>query len=311
MVILNKIKMKFMENQEVEIYNSVSEYNKMANQETLHPMVSVIDFSKSDPISQHKRTFGFYTVFLKDVMCGDMLYGKNSYDYQEGTLVFIAPGQTYGIYNKGKQIQPAGFALLFHPDLIKGTNLGKNIKEYSFFSYDVHEALHLSEKEREIILECFKNIKLELDQSIDKHSKSLIVNNIELFLNYCMRFYDRQFITRDHINQGVIGKFENLLDDYLLSDKPKNLGFPMVNYFAEQLNLSANYFGDIIKKELGISAQEFIHNKLIDVAKKQIFNPEKSISEISYDLGFKYPQHFTRLFKTKVGVSPTEYKTLN
>ncbi|MCS3530573.1 AraC family transcriptional regulator [Chryseobacterium sp. JUb7] len=301
-----------MENQVVEIYNSVSEYNKMANHETLHPLVSVIDFSKSDPICQHLRTFGFYTVFLKDVMCGDMIYGKNSYDYQEGTLVFIAPGQTYGIYNKDKFIQPAGFALIFHPDLLKGTNLGKNIKDYNFFSYDVHEALHLSEKEREIILECFKNIKHELGQAIDKHSKSLIVNNIELFLNYCMRFYDRQFITRDHINQGVIGKFENLLNDYLKSDKPKNIGFPMVNYFAEQLNLSANYFGDIIKKELGVSAQEFIHNKLIDVAKDQIFDPaKKSISEISYDLGFKYPQHFTRLFKSKVGVSPSEYKALN
>lgn len=300
-----------MENQDIKIVSSVSEYNKMMNHETLHPLVSIIDFSKSDRISQYKRSYGFYTVFLKDVMCGDMYYGKNTYDYQEGTLVFIAPGQVYGMSNDGTYVQPGGYALIFHPDLIKGTNLGKNIKDYSFFSYDVHEALHLSEKEREIILECFKNIRLELEQSIDKHSKSLIVNNVELFLNYCMRFYDRQFITRDHINQGVIGRFENLLNDYLKSDKPKNIGFPMVNYFAEQLNLSANYFGDLIKKELGVSAQEFIHNKLIDVAKEEIFNPAKSISEISYDLGFKYPQHFTRLFKTKVGMSPSEYKTLN
>jgi AraC-like DNA-binding protein len=300
-----------MENQEVQIISSISEYNKMMNHETLHPLVSIVDFSKSDPISQYKRCYGFYTVFLKDIMCGDMYYGKHNYDYQEGTLVFIAPGQVYGITNDGSYIQPGGYALIFHPDLIKGTNLGKNIKDYSFFSYEVHEALHLSEKEREIVLECFKNIKLELEQSIDKHSKSLIVNNVELFLNYCMRFYDRQFITRDHINQGFIGKFENLLNDYLKSDKPKNIGFPMVNYFAEQLNLSANYFGDLIKKEMGISAQEFIHNKLIDVAKEEIFNPGKSISEISYDLGFKYPQHFTRLFKAKVGVSPSEYKSLN
>ncbi|WP_326981009.1 helix-turn-helix transcriptional regulator [Chryseobacterium sp. MYb264] len=300
-----------MEDQKVEVYSSVSEYNKMANHETLHPLVSIIDFSKSDPICQFRRTFGFYTVFLKDIMCGDMHYGKHSYDYQEGTLVFIAPGQIYGINNDGNYVQPGGYALIFHPDLIKGTNLGKNIKDYNFFSYEVHEALHLSEKEREIILECFKNIKLELEQSIDKHSKSLIVNNIELFLNYCMRFYDRQFLTRDHVNQGVIGKFENSLDEYLKSDKPKSLGFPMVNYFAEQLNLSANYFGDLIKKELGISAQEYIHNKLIEVAKEQIFFPSKSISEISFDLGFKYPQHFTRLFKSKVGISPSEFKALN
>lgn len=298
-----------MKNQ-VDLIDSISEYNKMVHHETLHPLVSIIDFSKSDPICQFRRAFGFYTVFLKDVVCGDMYYGKNSYDYQEGTLVFIAPGQEYGINNDGKYIQPAGFALVFHPDLIKGTNLGKNIVDYNFFSYDVHEALHLSEKEREIILDCFKNIKFELEHSIDKHSRSLIVNNIELFLNYCMRFYDRQFITRDHVNRGVIGRFEKLLTEYLSSEKPKAIGFPMVNYFAEQLNLSANYFGDLMKKELGISAQEFIHNKLIEAAKKQIADPAKSISEISYDLGFKYPQHFTRLFKAKTGVSPTAYKAL-
>lgn len=300
-----------MEDLEILHFDNIPEYNKMVNHETLHPLVSVVDFSKSDPICQHKRNFGFYTVFLKDVMCGDMYYGKNYYDYQEGTLVFIAPGQISGIVNDGTYIQPAGYALLFHPDLIKGTHLGKNIKDYTFFLYDVHEALHLSEKEREIVLDCFSNIKFELEQTIDKHSRSLIVNNIELFLNYCMRFYDRQFITRDHVNRGVIGKFENLVDDYLKSDKPRNIGFPMVNYFAEQLNLSANYFGDLIKKELGISAQEFIHNKLIDIAKEQIFDASKSISEVSYDLGFKYPQHFTRLFKSKVGVSPSEYKALN
>lgn len=295
----------------IEIINSISEYNKMVNHETLHPLVSIVDFSKSDPICQFSRVFGFYCVFLKDVMCGDMYYGKNSYDYQEGTLVFVAPDQVYGINNEDTYIQPAGFALLFHPDLIKGTDFGKKIREYSFFSYEVHEALHLSEREREIILDSFNNIKFELEQTIDKHSKSLIINNIELFLNYCMRFYDRQFITRDHVNRGYIGKFNQLLDEYLKSDKPKSIGLPMVNYFAEQLNFSANYFGDLIKKELGISAQEFIHNKLIDVAKDRIFNHTESISEISYDLGFKYPQHFARLFKSKTGVSPSEYKLLN
>jgi len=295
----------------IEIINSISEYNKMVNHETLHPLVSIVDFSKSDPICQFSRVFVFYCVFLKDVMCGDMYYGKNSYDYQEGTLVFVAPDQVYGINNEDTYIQPAGFALLFHPDLIKGTDFGKKIREYSFFSYEVHEALHLSEREREIILDSFNNIKFELEQTIDKHSKSLIINNIELFLNYCMRFYDRQFITRDHVNRGYIGKFNQLLDEYLKSDKPKSIGLPMVNYFAEQLNFSANYFGDLIKKELGISAQEFIHNKLIDVAKDRIFNHTESISEISYDLGFKYPQHFARLFKSKTGVSPSEYKLLN
>jgi hypothetical protein len=189
-----------------------------------------------------------------------MQYGKHSYDYQEGTLVFIAPGQTYGISNAGTYIQPAGFALIFHPDLLKGTNLGKNIKDYNFFSYEVHEALHLSEKEREIILECFKNIKHELEQTIDKHSKSLIVNNIELFLNYCMRFYDRQFITRDHINQGVIGRFESLLNDYLTSEKPKNIVnyADLITYVTDRPGHDLRYAIDAskIKRELGWKPKE-------------------------------------------------------
>ncbi|MDR6516709.1 helix-turn-helix domain-containing protein [Chryseobacterium camelliae] len=300
-----------MNSQEVEVISSVSEYNALMRHETLHPLISIVDFSKCGPVSQYRRTYGFYTVFLKDVVCGDLHYGKHSYDYQEGTLVFIAPGQVYGLVNDGSPIQPAGYALIFHPDLIKGTHLGKNIGEYNFFSYDVHEALHLSEKERQVVLECFRNIKLELEQSIDKHSKALIVSNIELFLNYCMRFYDRQFATRDHVNQGVIGKFETLLVDYLKSDKPKSIGFPMVSYFAGKLHLSANYFGDLIKKELGISAQEYIHNTLISIAQEQMADTQKPISEISYGLGFRYPQHFTRLFKSKVGISPSQYKVLH
>ena len=185
------------------------------------------------------------------------------------------------------------------------------MKDYSFFSYDVHEALHLSEKEREVVLDCFKNIKLELEQAIDKHSKSLIVNNIELFLNYCMRFYDRQFITRDNVNRGILTKFEGLLNSYFLSEKPLHLGLPSVAYFAEQLHLSANYFGDVFKKETGQSAKEYIQEKIIDLAKDKVFEKDKTVNEIAYELGFKYPQHFTRLFKQRVGCTPNEYKNLN
>ncbi|MBS1565493.1 MAG: helix-turn-helix transcriptional regulator [Bacteroidetes bacterium] len=257
-----------------------------------------------------RRGFGFYTVYLKDVICGNLRYGRHYYDYQEGTLVFIAPGQVVGIENK-EQYQPQGYALAFHPDLIHGTSLGRHIGDYTFFSYEVHEALHLSEKERQIVLDCFSKIGFELQHAVDKHSKTLIVNNIELFLNYCKRFYDRQFITRDKAHQGILEKFEALLNDYFQSDKPQTTGFPSVGYCASGLHLSANYFGDLIRKETGTSAQEYIQSKLIDIAKEKIFDHSKSVSEIAYELGFKYPQHFTRLFKQRVGYTPNEYRMMN
>ena len=290
---------------------TVSQYNTLMGQETLHPLVSIIDFSTTKPMKHIRMNLGFYALFLKDVKCGDIHYGRNTYDYQEGTLVFMGPGQVVGIDNNGEDFQPKGWALLFHPDLIRGTSLGRNIKEYSFFSYESFEALHLSEKERQIVIDCLAKIEFELGHAIDKHSKTLIVTNIELLLNYCIRFYDRQFITRDNVNKGILEKFEGLMDDYFQSDKPQSLGLPTVNYYAGQLNLSANYFGDLIKKETGKSAQEYIQLKLIDIAKERVFDTSKSISEISYELGFKYPQHFSRLFKNRVGYSPNEYRLLN
>jgi AraC-like DNA-binding protein len=166
----------------------------------------------------------------------------------------------------------------------------------------------VSDRERQLILDNFAKIRYELEHAVDKHSKILIANNIELLLNYCLRFYDRQFITRDHANKGILEKFEALLGDYFISAKPKELGLPSVAYFAGALNLSANYFGDLIKKETGKSANEFIHLKLIDLAKEKIFHAGKSVSEIAYELGFKYPQHFTRMFKQHVGMSPLEYR---
>lgn len=289
----------------------VSQYNALLGQETLHPLVSVIDFSKVKPTKHVRMNLGFYTIFLKDVKCGNLRYGRNYYDYQEGTLVFIAPGQVIGIEDNGENFQPEGRALLFHPDLIRGTVLGQHIKDYTFFSYEVNEALHLSEQERQVIIDCFSKINFELRHAIDKHSKTLIVTNIELFLNYCVRFYDRQFITRDNINRGILEKFESLLDNYFQSDKPQTVGLPSVAYCAEQLNLSANYCGDLIKKETGKSPQEYIQLKLIDIAKEKMFDATKSISQIAYELGFKYPQHFSRFFKTRVGYSPNEYRLQN
>jgi AraC family transcriptional regulator, transcriptional activator of pobA len=290
-------------------FETISEYNAFNNHETLHPLVSVLDLSKASPRQGSKMYFGFYTIFLKDVKCGDIVYGRNTYDYQEGTLVFLAPGQVAGVNSNGETYQPKGYALVFHPDLIHGTTLRKHIQEYTFFGYQSNEALHLSERERKIVLDCFSKIEYELEHTIDKHSRKLIVDNIELFLNYCARFYDRQFITRDTIHQGILERFENLLNEYFLSNKPQTIGLPSVAYCASELNLSASYFGDLIKKETGKTAQEYIQAKVIDVAKDKIFDYNKSVSEIAFELGFKYPQHFARLFKQQVGSTPNEYRS--
>ena len=290
-------------------FETISEYNAFNNHETLHPLVSVLDLSKASPRQGSKMYFGFYTIFLKDVKCGDIVYGRNTYDYQEGTLVFLAPGQVAGVNSNGETYQPKGYALVFHPDLIHGTTLRKHIQEYTFFGYQSNEALHLSERERKIVLDCFSKIEYELEHTIDKHSRKLIVDNIELFLNYCARFYDRQFITRDTIHHGILERFENLLNEYFLSNKPQTIGLPSVAYCASELNLSASYFGDLVKKETGKTAQEYIQAKVIDVAKDKIFDYNKSVSEIAFELGFKYPQHFARLFKQQVGSTPNEYRS--
>ncbi|GGH19160.1 helix-turn-helix domain-containing protein [Mucilaginibacter phyllosphaerae] len=291
-------------------FDTIGEYNIFNNTETKHPLVTVVDFSKANPRQYFMANFGFYAIFLKEVKCGDLIYGKNTYDYQEGTLVFVAPGQIAGANSK-EIYQPKGYGLMFHPDLIHGTSLGRFIKEYTFFGYQSKEALHLSERERSIVLDCFTKIDYELERGIDKHSKRIIISNIELFLDYCTRFYDRQFITRNHVYQGVIERFENLLNEYFESEKSQTIGLPTVAYCAEELNLSANYFGDLVKKETGKSASEYIQFKLIDVAKERIFNLDKNVSQIAYELGFKYPQHFARLFKQKVGYSPLEYRSMN
>ena len=295
--------------EEILKFDTVSQYNVFNNHETLHPLVSVIDFSKAVPRKLRRSYFGFYAVLLKDVKCGDLRYGKNLYDYQEGTLVFIAPGQMAGIETSEELYQPKGHGVVFHPDLIRGTSLGRTIADYTFFDYNVSEALHVSERERNLILDCFAKIKFELEHAVDKHSKTLITTNIELLLSYCVRFYDRQFIIRENTNKGILERFENLLKEFFTSDKPQTIGLPSVAYCAGELNLSANYFGDLIKKETGKSAHEFIQLKLIDVAKEKIFDTRKSVSEIAYALGFKYPQHFSRVFKQHVGLSPQEYRS--
>jgi AraC-like DNA-binding protein len=291
--------------------DTVSEHDAFYHKENLHPLVSILNFTGTYPeIYASQINFGFYAVYLKDVNCGNITYGKNTYDYQDKTLVFVAPGQIINV-NIDDNYKPQGHALLFHPDLIRGTSLGQRIEDYSFFSYEVREALHLSERERKIVLDCFDKIKYELERGMDTHSKMLIASNIELFLNYCVRFYERQFITRNEVNKDILSQFEKLLNDYYHSDKPQSIGLPSVTYCAEQLHLSTNYFGDLIKKETGKTALEYIQLKIMDMAKQKLLNNKKTINEIAYELGFKYPAHFTRAFKKNTGLTPIEYRSLN
>lgn len=289
----------------------ISEYNALKNSETLHPLVSVINNDNQIPLPNGRYHFGFYTVFLKETVCGELIYGRNKYDYEEGTLVFVGPGQVIGVNHEESYKPHKGLTLIFHPDLLPGTSLGQNINKYHFFSYELNEALHISQREKGIIYDLFDKIQYELSQPIDKHSKSLIAHNIELLLEYCERFYDRQFISRESVNQGSIEQFDIELNKYFASEKPQLIGLPSVAYFAEQLHLSSNYFGDLVKRETGKTAHEYIQLKVMNIAKERILDKSKSVSEIAYELGFKYPQHFTRMFKQNIGLSPSEYRNLN
>ena len=289
--------------------DSVDLYNKLYGLETLNPLVSVIDLNKAtSSVDLIRFNYGIYALYLKLEKAGDIKYGRQTYDYQEGTIVCFAPGQTAETNPTTDKVQVNAHGILFHPDLLRGTSLGKNIKKYTFFSYEVNEALHLSEEERSIVMDCLKIIRMELEHGVDKHSKTLLVNHIELLLNYCMRFYERQFITRGKTNRDVLTRFENLLDEYFESTLAEQDGLPTVKYFADKLCLSSNYFGDMFKKETGKSPQEYIQEKVIELAKERISGTADTVSQIAYSLGFQYPQHFCRLFKKRVGYTPSEYR---
>ncbi len=289
--------------------DSVDLYNKLYGLETLNPLVSVIDLNKAtSSVDLIRFNYGIYALYLKLEKACDIKYGRQTYDYQEGTIVCFAPGQTAETNPTTDKVQVNAHGILFHPDLLRGTSLGKNIKKYTFFSYEVNEALHLSEEKRSIVMDCLKIIRMELEHGVDKHSKTLLVNHIELLLNYCMRFYERQFITRGKTNRDVLTRFENLLDEYFESTLAEQDGLPTVKYFADKLCLSSNYFGDMFKKETGKSPQEYIQEKVIELAKERISGTADTVSQIAYSLGFQYPQHFCRLFKKRVGYTPSEYR---
>ena len=288
--------------------DSVDKYNRLFGLETLHPMVSVIDLSKATHWPERlKINYGVYALYLKETKCGDITYGRQPYDYQEGTIVCFAPGQVAET-DMRNGARPSAHGILFHPDLIRGTMLGQEIKKYSFFSYETREALHLSEKERATVMDCFHKVEAELEHGIDRHSRRLITANIGLLLDYCMRFYERQFTTREVSNKDVIVRFERLLDEYFDGNAPQEHGLPSVKYFADKVFLSPNYFGDMIRKQTGKTVTEYIQAKLIGRAKELLLSTSKPMSEIAYSLGFQYPQHMSRMFKRIVGCTPNEFR---
>ena len=296
--------------EEIIKLNSVDKYCELHGFETQHPLVGVFDMKDATKFPNHfSINYGLYALFLKENLACNITYGRQKYDYQEGTVTSFAPGQVTHV-EMAPGVIPQAKGLLFHPDLIKGTPLAREIHNYNFFSYSSNEALHLSDEEKAIFNDCLEKIKIELNQPIDKFSKRLIAMNIELLLNYCLRFYSRQFVTREVQNKDVLTRFEALLDDYFTGNKPHMEGLPSVKYFADKICLSPNYFGDLIKKETGMSAQEYIQNKIIDLAKSMLLGSEKTISEISYDLGFQYSQHFNRVFKKNTGLTPTAYRNV-
>ncbi len=293
---------------DIQELKTVGEYNDFLGLETLNPLVSFIDFAKVRVLPHRRKSFGFYAIYLKESVHGPVTYGRKKYDYQEGTMLFIAPGQVGGIDDGGETLNPKGRALAFHPDFIRNTPLARKMKEYTFFSYEVNEALHMSDRERQTVLHCFREIEEELHHPVDRHTRSIVCSNIEVLLNHCLRFYDRQFATRQVVNRDVLSRFERLLLYYFDSDKPQRIGLPTVAWCADELHFSPNYFGDLIKKETGKSAIEYIHQAIVNRVKDRLRETDKTVSEIAYEVGFQYPHHLSRMFKKVTGYNPNQYR---
>lgn len=293
--------------------DSVNQLHRMLELEPPpHPLISILDASQIEFKSQFigvKMMTDFYFISLKEGNCG-MEYGRNQYDFEEGVMIFTAPQQVMSLTKEQKKGEVAGWMLLFHPDLIRKSPLAESIHKYSFFTYEVHEALHLSESEKSKLTHCVKQIEEEYKQRIDSHSQRVIISNVELLLNYCLRYYERQFNVRTNLNKDLVSQFERLLRAYFESEDILN-GLPSINYFAKKLHLSQNYLSDVLKKESGRSAKDYINDFVIEKAKSVLLNSSDSISGIAYALGFNYPHYFSRLFKNKTGMTPQEYRELN
>ena len=294
--------------QELKHIGSVSELMQLFGIEDVrNPLVEVINMDEVRNPQQFNAsvlTFGFYMVVYKEQGCGPLTYGQSRYDYERGTLLFFAPNQRIGIDDVG---QPAGRILVFSPELLRGTVLGEQMQKYTFFGYTSNEALHLSDRERAFLFECLKNIGDELEHDVDKHSRDLIASSVSLLLNYCVRFYDRQFISRKPVCDDLVERFEQLLRQYFGEGRRVHR-LPTVSYFASQLCLSPNYFGDMLKAATGQSPQQYIQNYVVSLAESRLRNTAAPVSEIAYGLGFEYPTYFSRLFKKATGKTPLEYR---
>ena len=288
--------------------DSIDIYNKLYGLDTFHPLASVVDLREAKNIVNHVDIdYNVYAVFLKNGISCKLRYGLQPYDYQDGTVVCFSPGQVIGIDTETDEIGPDVAGVLFHPDLIYSTPLGDKISRYSFFDYSERESLHLSEAEKTLFMECLDRIRREVEHPIDNHSSDLISSQIQVLLDYLARFYERQFITRRKANSSVVSTFEKNLKEYYESGRGRE-GVPSVSYFAGLANLTPGYFGDLIKKETGKTAQEFIANHIVVRAKQRLASTNDDVSIIAYELGFQHPQHFARLFKRLTKQSPTEFR---
>ena len=288
--------------------DSIDAYNKLYGLTTDHPLVTVIDLKKATRSVNHVRMdYGVYALYLKNGVNCTLMYGRQPYDYHEGTIVSFRPGQLIGVEMDKEEVAPDVIGLMFHPDLIFGTPLAARIDGYRFFDYSQREALHLSVEERAIFMECLQRIKKEIERPVDRHTAEIVASHIQVLLDYLTRFYERQFITRHKVNSDVLSRFDAALKEYYSSGKAVD-GIPSVAYFADIVNLTPGYFGDLIKKETGKTAQELIALRVTDEARKRLAETSDDISIIAYDLGFQYPQHFTRMFRKQTGKSPREYR---
>lgn len=293
---------------------SIADLNALLQCKTKHPLVAAVDFSKVQEQSEAgtRISADFYTVMFKNYCANHLRYGRQSYDFQDGSLICIAPKQVIMLDSEiEEKDNMMGWGLFFHPDLLRGTTLSTSMNDYSFFSYETSEALHLSDKEKTILYDCVQKIESELGENIDNYSQSLIVSNIELLLNYCTRYYGRQFITRKNTNSNTVAQIETLLRNYFKKENLDEQGLPTVKYLADQVYLSASYLSDLLKKETGMNAQDHIHYYLIEEAKNILQNSDQTVSEIAYSLGFQYPQYFSKLFKQKTGSTPLAYRNQN
>lgn len=285
---------------------NVSDYSSYVGHTARHPLVSVIDYAEVSPVRHCLNNYSIYGVFFHDEAKIDLTYGCGKYDYKKGSVICVAPGQIGGKEDNGEQVMLTGWALLFHPDLLHGTHLEKNIKNYSFFDYRVNEALHMTDEEHDILASLMRQVRDELQKRRDELQDAIIVGYIELVLNFCQRFYNRQFITRKLENSDILMKFDGLLRDYYMEKRQLELGLPTVQYCADKLCMSSNYFGDLVKKTTGDTASNYIRQHIVLQA-KNVLAAGASISQAADELGFEYPQHLSRMFKKQTGLTPSEY----